>query len=95
MLNFLAQLEKDFWVLTELSLLFLGVLEVFPVFRMFCGKIRADPGRAPDVVDQLLGGLLDLGHDLDCRRPIADDADSLSLPITILIPARFQLDPGR
>jgi hypothetical protein len=32
---------------------------------------------------------LDLGHDLDCRRPIANDTDSLSHPITTFIPAWF------
>jgi hypothetical protein len=89
MFNVLAHLEKNFWVLTELLLLFLGVFEVFPVFRILCGIIRADPGGTPDVVDHLLGGFLDLGHDLDCRRPIADDTDSLSLPITTFIPAWF------
>lgn len=93
-LDVVAHLMQDFRLLAELALLLFGVLEVLTVLGILCCVIGADPSRAADVVDHFLGRLLDLRHDLDRGRAVANDADSLSVPVAVFVPsgclARFR-----
>jgi len=86
-LNVVAHLVQDLRLLAELALLLFGVLEVLTVLRILCCVIGADPSRTADVVDHFLGRLLNLGHDLDRGGAVANDADSLSIPVAVFVPS--------
>jgi hypothetical protein len=87
-LDYLAVLEKLLRVISKTLLFLLREFKVCPhaIFGQIPAEIRRHPGRAAGVVDNLCSFWLECWDDLQSRRPIADDGNSLSSPVVVQIP---------
>lgn len=87
MLVILPVFEQGPRLLAESALFLLRVLEILPILGQVCSEVGRDPGRAPDVRGDMAGCLLHLRQDLDRRRSVANDRDSLAGPVEVRIPS--------
>lgn len=78
---------QNFRLLAKFAFLLFSVFEVLTVLGILCCVIGADPGRAAHIVDHFLGRLLHLRHDLNSGGAVANDANSLSVPVAVFVPS--------
>lgn len=90
-----AVLEKLLRVISKTLLVLFCEFKVraHAIFGQIATEIRRHPGRAADVVDNLCSFWLEFWDDLQSRRSVANDSNSLSCPVVVRIPMSLVTGP--